>query len=152
MSRSADASLPPGPTNIPRPLLMAPFVFWPAQFLDRMHGRYGDPFTMRAISNRTVVFTTDPEEIKRIFTGPPDLLHAGEGNSILAPILGSYSVLLLDGAEHMRQRKLLLPAFHGERMSAYAEVMRSAAGRELERWPVGRPFAVLPHTQALTLE
>jgi cytochrome P450 len=131
---------------------MAAFVFQPTQFLERLHRRYGDPFTMRAISDRTIVFTTDPEEIKRIFTGDPDLLHAGEGNSVLAPLLGSYSVLLLDGAEHMSQRKLLLPPFHGERMAAYAQVMREAAEREVARWPVGERFAVLPHTQAVTLE
>ncbi len=151
MHNSAEASLPPGPQG-PRALQMAEFILRPAQFLDRMHRRYGDPFTMRAISNRTVVFTTEPQDIKRIFTGDPNLLHAGEGNSVLAPLLGSYSVLLLDGPEHMRQRKLLLPPFHGERMSAYAAVMREAAEREVARWPVGEPFAVLPHTQAVTLE
>ena len=151
MRSDLGTSLPPGP-NLPRPLLMASFVFRPTQFLERLHRRYGDPFTMRAISDRTIVFTTDPEEIKRIFTGDPNLLHAGEGNSVLAPLLGSYSVLLLDGAEHMRQRKLLLPPFHGERMAAYAQVMRQAAEREVARWPVGEPFAVLPHTQAVTLE
>jgi cytochrome P450 len=151
MRSDLGTSLPPGP-NLPRPLLMASFVFRPTQFLEGLHRRYGDPFTMRAISDRTIVFTTDPEEIKRIFTGDPDLLHAGEGNSVLGPLLGSYSVLLLDGPDHMRQRKLLLPPFHGERMAAYAEVMRQAAEREVARWPVGEPFAVLPHTQAVTLE
>jgi cytochrome P450 len=131
---------------------MVPFLFRPGKFLENVHRRYGDPFTFRMVSNRTVVFTTDPEEIKRIFTGDPNLLHAGEGNSILTPLLGSYSVLVLDGPEHMRQRKLLLPPFHGERMAAYAAVMREAAEREVARWPVGEPFAVLPHTQAVTLE
>src|SRR5947208_6596000 len=101
---------------------MGSFVFRPAQFLDRVHRRYGDPFTLRVIQDRTIVFTTDPDEIRKIFTGDPDQLHAGEGNVVLAPLLGSYSVLLLDGAEHMRQRKLLLPPFHGQRMAAYAEV------------------------------
>jgi cytochrome P450 len=131
---------------------MAPFLFRPTEFLENVHRRYGDPFTLQVVSNRTLVFTTDPEEIKRIFTGDPNLLHAGEGNSVLAPLLGSYSVLMLDGTEHMRQRKLLLPPFHGERMAAYSDVMREAAEREVARWPVGQPFSVLPRTQAVTLE
>jgi cytochrome P450 family 135 len=131
---------------------MLPFLFRPGQFLENVHRRHGDPFTFRMLSDRTIVFTTEPDEIKRIFTGDPNLLHAGEGNSVLAPLLGSYSVLVLDGAEHMRQRKLLLPPFHGERMAAYAAVMRDAAEHEVAGWPVGEPFPVLPHTQAVTLE
>src|SRR4051794_11571882 len=151
MRTAVDAELPPGPST-PRPLLMAEFVFRPTQLLQRLHARYGDPFTLRAISDRTMVFTTEPEHIKQIFTGDPGLLHAGEGNAVLAPLLGSYSVLLLDGPQHIRQRKLLLPPFHGERMASYAAVMREAAEREVARWPVGEPFPVLPHTQAVTLE
>jgi cytochrome P450 len=150
--RTANGSpLPPGPRT-PRALLMPRFVLRPTEFLDAVHRRYGDPFTLRLIQNRTIVFTTDPEEIKRIFTGDPDLLHAGEGNAVLAPLLGSYSVLLLDGPDHLRQRKLLLPPFHGQRMAAYADVMRAAAQAEIARWPVGRAFPVLPRTQAVTLE
>ena len=62
---------------------------------------------------------------------------------MLGPVVGERSVLLADGAEHMRQRKLLLPPFHGERMRAYEEVMREAADRAIDGWPVGEPFALL---------
>ena len=96
--------------------------------------------------------TADPEAVKQVFTGDPDLLHAGEGNVVLAPILGARSVLLLDGPEHLRQRRLLLPPFHGDRMRHYGEVMAEVAERHVAGWPSGRRFAVLPTMQAITLE
>jgi len=144
-------SLPPGP-RLPPQLLPLPLMLRPTQFLTGCRRRYGDHFTLRLGPRRTIVLTCDPDEIKRVFTGDPALLHAGEANVVLAPLLGSYSVLLLDEAEHMSQRKLLLPPFHGRRMEAYAGVMREVAERAVAGWPVGRPFAVLPHTQAITLE
>src|SRR5919204_4214107 len=151
ISMAAATSLPPGP-SLPRPLVAVPFLLWPTWFLERCLRRYGDPFTLAVAPGRTIVLTTDPEEIRRVFTGDPDELHAGEGNAVLGPLLGRYSLLLLDGAEHMSQRKLLLPPFHGRRMEAYADVMRSVAERDVAGWPTGRRFAVLPHTQAITLE
>ncbi len=80
------------------------------------------------------------------------MFHAGEGNVVLRPVLGHHSVLLLDEAPHMAQRKLLLPPFHGERMQRYGEVMREIAEREIDRWPSRTPFQVWPHMQAVTLE
>src|SRR5205823_4769303 len=104
-------SMPPGPTG---PLWTLGFLLWPDRFLDACYRRYGDFFTVR-VPGRTIAIVADPEANRRIFTGDPDVLHAGEGNVILAPLLGTQSVLLLDGDAHMRQRKLILPAFHGER-------------------------------------
>jgi len=71
---------------------------------------------------------------------------------MLGPVLGERSVLLLDGSEHMRHRRLMLPAFHGQRMKAYDSIMRDAADREIDSWPVGEPFELLPAMQALTLD
>ena len=98
------------------------------------------------------VMLCHPDAVKQVFTGDPRLLHAGEGNVILEPMLGSNSVLLLDEDAHMRQRKLMLPPFHGERMKAYADTMREVAERELATWPRGEPFSLWPHMQAITLE
>ena len=67
--------------------------------------------------------------------------HAGDANEILRPTLGPHSMLVLDGDEHMRQRKLLLPAFHGERIERYREIMREAPSARSQRWPAGEPFA-----------
>ena len=99
-----------------------------------------------------LVVTADPAAVKQVFTGDPDLLHAGEGNIVLAPMLGPGSMLLLDGAEHLRHRRLLLPPFHGERMRAYGDLMAEVAERHVAAWPRGRRSPSLPSMQAITLE
>src|SRR5690606_16621983 len=98
------------------------------------------------------VFLTDPAHVKQVFTGDPKVFHAGEGNSILLPLLGEHSVLLLDEAPHLRQRKLLLPPFHGKRMAGYEDLMREIARDTIDRWPVGEPLRAWPHMQSITLE
>ena len=87
---------------------------------------------------------TNPDDVQQVFKGDPRLLHAGEANAILGPLLGHNSVLLLDDDRHMSQRKLLLPPFHGERMRAYGDLMASVARQEIETWPRGEPFALWP--------
>jgi cytochrome P450 len=133
-------------------MMTAGFVLWPTRFLDACQAKRGDFFTLHPQAGRWIVVTSDPATVKEVFTGDPNLLHAGAGNVVLAPILGARSVLLLDGPEHLRQRRLMLPAFHGERMRLYGDVMRAAAERAIERWPRGRHFDVLPSMQAITLE
>jgi cytochrome P450 len=93
----------------------------------------------------------DPALVKELFQGSNEQLHAGEANELLGPVLGNRSVLLLDGAEHLRHRRLMLPAFHGARMQAYASVMRDATDAEIDSWPVGAEFALMPSMQSLTL-
>jgi cytochrome P450 family 135 len=114
--------------------------------------RYGDMFTLKIANEGTWVFVTDPDAVKQIFTGDPRLLHAGEANVVLLPVLGSHSLLLLDEDTHMAQRKLMLPSFHGERMRGYEQTMAEVATRELERWPAGEPLSAWPTMQAITLE
>jgi cytochrome P450 family 135 len=94
----------------------------------------------------------DPEMVKQVFTGDPRVFHAGEGNQILAPVLGRNSLLVLDEKPHMSQRKLLLPPFHGERMQGYGETMAAIAAREIGSWPSGVPYKLRPRMQAMTLE
>jgi cytochrome P450 len=124
----------------------------PGPLLTRCQRRYGDVFTIKIVHEGPWVMIADPDLVKQVFTGDPRLLHAGEGNVILKPLLGSNSVLLLDEAPHMRQRKLMLPPFHGERMKAYAETMREVAEREVATWPENEPFELWPRMQAITLE
>ena len=114
--------------------------------------RYGDMFTLRIANEGTWVFISDPNAVKQVFTGDPRLLHAGEANIVLLPVLGSHSVLLLDDDEHMAQRKLMLPSFHGERMRSYEDTMADVAEREIARWPAGEPLPAWPTMQAITLE
>jgi cytochrome P450 family 135 len=114
--------------------------------------RYGDMFTLRITHEGTWVFASHPETVKQVFTGDPHLLHAGEANIVLLPVLGSQSMLLLDEQEHMAQRKLMLPSFHGRRMRSYEQVMTEVAVREIGRWPLGTPLSAWPTMQAITLE
>jgi cytochrome P450 len=120
--------------------------------LEQSRARFGDMFTIRIAYEGTWVMVSDPAVIKQVFTGDPRVFHAGEGNEILAPILGENSLLVLDEKPHMSQRKLLLPPFHGERMQAYGEKMTEIAAREIESWPTGTPYKLRPRMQAITLE
>ena len=95
---------------------------------------------------------SDPEEIKQVFMAAPEILHPGEGARILEPVIGANSVILLDEGAHMRQRKLLLPAFHGEKMQRLAGLMTELAEREVASWPLEEPVALHPRLQRLTLE
>jgi cytochrome P450 family 135 len=150
-SEAAEIRLPPRP-DLSRWMMSTGFIFQPTKFLDACHERMGDYFTLKPAPRRTLVVTADPAAVRQVFTGDPALLHAGEANIVLAPLLGSRSVLLLDGPEHLRQRKLMLPPFHGERMRLYVRAMEEAAEWHVAGWPRRRPFAVLPSMQAITLD
>jgi cytochrome P450 len=145
------STLPPGPKG-PAGLVAARFLLSGPGFLDKCRERYGDVFTIRLNTGRTSIIAGDPAIAKEVFQASPDDLHAGAGNVILKPVLGSRSVLLLDGPEHLRQRRLMLPPFHGERMRAYGEAMTEIAERRISEWPVGESFSVHPTMQAITLE
>ena len=144
-------SLPPGPRR-PRPVQTLAWITRPGPFMERCRQRYGDMFTLRIAHEGTWVFLADPEAVKQVFTGDPNLLRAGEANAVLRPILGAHSVLLLDEPEHMVQRKLMLPSFHGERMQRYGELMSAVAEREIATWPLHEPLRLWPRMQAVTLE
>jgi cytochrome P450 len=150
-SGAGEIRLPPRP-DLSRWMMSTGFIFQPTKFFDACHERMGDYFTLKPTPTRTLVVTADPAAVKQVFTGDPALLHAGEANIVLAPLLGNRSVLLLDGPEHLRQRKLMLPPFHGERMRLYVRAMEEAAEWHVAGWPRRRPFAVLPSMQAITLD
>lgn len=114
--------------------------------------RYGDMFRIRIAYEGDWVILADPEAIKQVFTGDPKVFHAGEGNEILAPLLGRNSLLVLDEKRHMSQRRLLLPPFHGERMQAFGQTMAEIAEREIASWPTGAPYELRPRMQAMTLD
>jgi cytochrome P450 len=150
-SPAARPELPPGPDwSLPR----LTWRWWrrPLQTMEECQRRFGDMFTYRLPHEGTWVMISDPAAIKQVFSGDPRLLHAGEANIVLLPVLGEHSVLLLDEPAHMSQRKLMLPPFHGERMQAYGKLMSDVARQEIDRWPVDRPVAMRPRMQAVTLE
>lgn len=147
---SAPAKLPPGP-RLPRALQTAGFLLGGARFLEACRRRYGDVVRFSTLFDSSFVMVFDPTLVKQVFQGSGHQLHAGEANSLLGPILGQRSVLLLDEDEHLRHRRLMLPAFHGPRIQAYVEVMREAADVEIDSWPVGEEFPLHPSMQSLTL-
>ncbi len=142
--------LPPGP-RLPRIVQTLGFLLGGARFLEACRRRYGDAVTFGTLFDPRFVMVFDPELVRTVFRGSNDQLHAGEANALLGPILGERSVLLLDGAEHLRQRKLMLPAFHGRQLRAHAETMREYTDAEIDSWPVGETFTLLASMQSLTL-
>jgi cytochrome P450 family 135 len=147
----ATPQLPPGP-RLPLPLQSALVWHWTIPFFTHAKRRYGDLFTIRALPWGTAVVVSDPSLVKQIFTGDAAVFYAGEGNSMLAPVLGERSVLVLDEDEHLRARKRLLPPFHGEAVRSYGDVIERIVAEEVGRWPLGRPFALHPRMRAITLE
>ena len=144
---------PPGPAVTPRAVQTARWLVRPSAMMEELHRRYGDMFTLQIANEGTWVFLAHPDAVKQVFTGDPRLLHAGEANRVLLPLLGHHSVLLLDDAAHMRQRKLMLPPFHGERMRGYAagDGRGRASGDRALAARASR-YAVRPAMQRITLE
>lgn len=143
--------LPPGP-RAPRLLQSLRWTREPLPFLEECRARYGDTFTLRLRHLGTWVLLSEPEDVKRIFSTDTNELGVGVPNLALRPVLGAHSVMLSEEPEHMRQRKLMLPRFHGERMREDGEMMTELARREVRSWPVREPFRLWPRMQALTQE
>jgi cytochrome P450 len=143
--------LPPGPRE-PSWLQAARWWTRPVPFMERCRARYGPRFTIRLLGLPPFVMLTDPGEIKEVFTAPPEVLHPGQGAGLLRPIVGSNSLILLDEGAHLSQRRLMLPAFHGERIARLTDVMAEVAGAEIDGWPRHERTALHPRLQALTLE
>ena len=145
-ARSTPSALPPGPN------VFATFGFIrnPYRFLDECARRYGDWFTLRVPGVAPFVSTSEPSAIREVFLGDTNLLHAGKANRPLGVYMGERSVLFLDGDAHLHDRRLILPAFQGERMRAYGPAMRALTRETIAKWPLGKGFGVYPSLRALT--
>lgn len=143
-------TLPPGPRSN-RFVQGIGYAYRPGTFLDDCARRYGEVFSLRFPVGLPMVFFTSPAAIREIFTAG-DELPAGKANTIVRPLLGAGSLLVLDGPRHTRERRLMLPPFHGERMLAYGEAMRTIAADAVARWPIGEPFPIHPEMQSITLD
>src|SRR5664279_4524416 len=144
-------ALPPGPglpVAIQTVLFMA-LRSWAAPAWQR---RYGDVFSIHIAPAGRAVVLAKPEHIREVFSGPASTFHAGEGNAILGPIMGEHSVLLLDEDAHLAARRRVMAAFHGEAMRGYGEVVERLAAEQVAKWPVGKPFAVHPFMNDISLE
>ena len=145
-------SLPPGP-SAPVAVQTLEWIARPTMLLRRCAARYGEPFTLRiAWNDGPMVFLSDPESVRRVFSAPVDELHSGASSAVLEPFVGPRSILVLDGAEHMRERKLMLPPFHGEALARWRDAIAGLAAEELDRWRPGEPVRAHERMQVLTLE
>ncbi len=144
-------AIPPGP----RTPALAQVVRWirqPVALMEECTARYGDAFTLRFPGFPPLAFFAAPAAIKEIFTADPDDLRAGQANVVIEPIVGRHSLLRLDGARHQRERRLLMPPFHGERMRLYGSVMRATTEEVVAGWPVGARFPIHPEMQRITID
>ena len=143
--------VPPGP-RMPAPLQLFGFFARPRSFMEQCHKRYGDVFTLHMPFSEPMVFLADPDLVKAVWS--QDKVNGlPPGRRItLQPVLGPRSVLIQEGAEHLRRRRLLLPPFHGERMRRYSDLIDEITLREIERWPLDQPFALMPRMSAITCE
>lgn len=144
-------AVPPGPRG-PALFQVAQLAFRTVQYLERCQRRYGDTFTIRFPGGPDVVSFTHPDAIRQIFTADSEQLRGGESNAPLGPLVGLHSLLLLDGARHLEERRLMIPPFHGERMHAYAPAMQSLADRTIDAWRPGGVILFLRCMQRLTLD
>jgi cytochrome P450 len=127
--------------------------FWrPIAFMEDCRRRFGDSFSVTFVGFRTpMVMISDPEAIRALYSERAHGLPPGRSIAI-EPIMGPRSILLLEGAEHLARRKLMLPPFHGERMRSYEPLVTELVEAEIDRWPVGAEFPIHPRMQAITLE
>src|SRR5947209_19117269 len=148
---AAGLPLPPS-VPLPRALQVIRFSQRQIEFVFRARRELGEVFRMRGVVPDGPVLTSHPDHVRSLFTAKPEEAPSLTGESPLRPIVGPNSVLTAIGPRHMRQRKLLLPSFHGEAIERYTQMIADAAEREIERWPLGTPFALAPRMQAITLD
>src|SRR3954452_9086448 len=147
------ASLPAPPMiDLPRTVQVLRFNQRQVDFVFGARRRLGEVFRMRGIVAGNPAITSHPDHVQSLFTAKPEQAPSLTGESPLRPIVGPNSVLTAIGPRHMRQRKLLLPPFHGEAIARYEQMIRDATARELDRWPLGTPIALAPRMQAITLD
>lgn len=143
--------LPPGPRT-PSLWQFLQYILRPYPFLDAARRRYGTPFTLRFSGHGSIVFLTEPQAIKDVFTGDPHVLHSGESNAFLGETVGPNSLLVLDDEAHWHQRTPQMPPFHGERMRGHTEAMRAATLRRMEGWGPGGGVQLEEECREITLQ
>ena len=144
-------SLPPGP-RLPKLAQAVLMLRGGPRYLARCRRRYGSTFTLRVAGMGTLVYLTDPNDIKAVFAGDPEIFHAGEANSMLKGLLGDSSVLVVDGDVHRDRRRLMLAPFTRDAVAGQAAVMAQIAADNIAGWPVGTPFPAAPKMAEITLE
>ena len=144
-------NLPESP-QMPKFIQLIQWVFNPLQLMETSAKEHGDCFTLWLTGNRPLVFISNPKAIQEIFTAPQEQIDARGSSQLLQPLLGENSLLLLDGASHQRQRRLLTPPFHGDRMKAYGKIIANITTQAISNWKIGEAFSVRDSIQQISLK
>ena len=149
----ASTKLPDGPGGsfLIRRLRFLQWIFNPFKALEARARRYGDPFIISKNTSPLVVYFSHPKAIEQILTADVQAFEVASGNEILLPLLGSNSLILLDGMKHQRQRKLLMPPFHGDRLRTYGQTICDITNQVISQWQVGKPFSIRTTTQEIAM-
>lgn len=128
--------LPPSP-KLPGLLQAFHWILKPIDFMEKNRERFGDAFYIKVPPFGNLVFLSNPEDIREVFEGDPEIFYAGQGNELLKPFLGEFSLLVIDSSEHLKQRRLLNAPFHGPRMKVYGSLIQDEARKRMTEWAVG---------------
>ncbi|MBW4662935.1 MAG: cytochrome P450 [Chroococcus sp. CMT-3BRIN-NPC107] len=145
---------PDGPSSpmLVRRMSTIRWIINPFKVLEERAKKYGESFTISKNISPLVVYFTNPQAIEQIFTANPELFDTNSANDILLPLLGEHSMILLGGEKHQRQRKLLMPPFHGDRLRTYGELIHNVTAQVMSTWQIGKPFAVRSSMQEISLQ
>jgi cytochrome P450 len=145
------SSLPPGP-RMPAWMQTSRWMFRPTQFMEHCRERYGRLFTLRLGPGQAVIMVAEPRLAKKVMAGDAAVFRAGDTNGIFRPVVGSNSILLLDGDAHMRQRKILLPSMGAAHAAQFAEAVREIAQKRLSGWEVGQRLNMQEEMEAISFD
>ncbi len=126
----------------------------PIAFFDHHLATQGNVFTAGVLgsNNPKVVFIGEPSKVEEIFTAPLNTFALGKVTHVFRPLTGNRSLIMLDGKEHLRQRKLMMPPLHGDRMKTYTEEIIEITRKNLARFPNKEEFSLRPYLADITLE
>jgi cytochrome P450 family 110 len=127
------------------------WIVRPLEFLEECAQQHGDCFSVQFGNLPPLIFFSHPQAIETIFTASSSQFDSGRANWILRTTVGDHSLLLLDGDRHQRQRQLLMPPFHGERMRDYGQLIGQITEDVISQWQVGQPFVLRPYMQEISL-
>ncbi len=144
--------LPDGPRT-PSLLQTIQLIAQPTQFLESCRERYGDPFTVRVLglNSPPVVFFSDPQAIQEIFMLPSSKLDFRKATHVFEPLMGEQSIVLQEGRSHQRQRQLMVPPFHGDRMRSYGQLICEITQQAMAEWTTGSSFSIHKVMPEITL-
>ncbi len=142
--------LPPA-APLPAALQTLGCRWWPLAYIEWCHARYGERFTVNPIGMPPLVFLSNPQDIRAVVAAPADVLHAGAGSAIIAPLIGEQAFILLEEDEHLCARNAAVPAFHHNIVEKHTEMISDVAARQIASWPLDTPFATHPYIRSLTL-